>query len=63
MFNNFPAGFLVCAVVMTFFPGVAVKINKGVRTGTRSLLTAYASWQLKRQRAKQLKNLPKSQRP
>jgi len=48
MFNNAPFGFVLCAVVMTFFPGIAVKVNKGVRTGTKSVLAAYAAWQLKR---------------
>lgn len=48
MINNFFVGFVACAVVMTFFPAIGVKINKGVRTGTRSLLKAYTRWQAKR---------------
>lgn len=52
MINNFVVGFVACAVVMTLFPSVAVKINKGVRTGIRSALEAYAAWKAKRDLAK-----------
>lgn len=48
MINNFVVGFVACAAVMTFFPAIGVKINKGVRTGSKSLVGAYLAWQAKR---------------
>lgn len=45
---DFALGFAACAVVMTLFPSVALKINGAVRVGLEYAKAQYTAWKDRR---------------